>query len=266
MSIHAVTAIAFSPTGTTKSVVSRIAAAASAALGEDRAPADHDITLPSARRAGASFRQGDLVVVGVPVYAGRVPTLLVDYLRTVRGGGAFAVAVVVYGNRHYDDALIELADLLEAQGFVVVAAAAFIGEHSYSRLVAPGRPDAADLALATELAVRVTRKLSGGGPFARVVPTGTRPYRELALKIDLGNARPVASAACQRCRACVEVCPLGAIDPDELSTVGDCLRCNACVKGCPAGARSFSDASYRTVRRWLEGHCAERRTPELFLG
>lgn len=264
MSVPSITAMSFSPTGTTGRVVTRIAEALADEL-DGRAPAQRDVTSPRARHEPAAFRPGEVVVLGVPVYAGRVAPFLLDYLRTIRGDGAVAVAVVVYGNRHYDDALIELADALEAQGFTVAAAAAFVGEHSYSRCIAEGRPDADDLALADELAARFARKLVGPAPIEKVVPPGTRPYRELTLKVDLSGARPHASSACLRCRECVEVCPMGAIDPDELSVVGDCIRCNACVKTCPEGARSFSDGNYLVVRRWLEEHCAERRTPELFL-
>ena len=261
-----VAAMYFSPTGTTQRVVARIAEAVSDAICPGKAPAHRDFTLPRARSEPASFGEGEIVVVGVPVYAGRVPKVLLEYLGTLRGNGALAVAVVVYGNRDYDDALLELADLLESGGFLVVAAAAFIGEHSYSQAVAQGRPDDDDLALATEFAARVSTKLSGAVPIEKAVVKGSRPYRELAVSIDLSNAKPQTSSACQECKQCVDVCPMGSIDPDDVSRVdGICIRCNACVKTCPSGARSFSDSDYLIVKRWLESHCAQRRTPELFL-
>jgi len=265
MPIRSVAAVYFSPTGTTRRVVSRIADAASRELCEGCPPAHHDLTSPRARSARTSFAEGELAVFGVPVYAGRVPALLEESLRALHGGGALAVAVVVYGNRHYDDALIELGDRLEAQRFRVVAAAAFVGEHSYSESVARGRPDDDDLALATELAARVSRKLSGGAPLETIVLPGCRPYRELSLTIDLSRAKPIVSAACQRCRQCVEVCPTGAIDPDDVAQIGECIRCNACIRACPSQARSFADGNYLLVKRWLEENCARRRTPELFV-
>lgn len=274
-SIRSITAIYFSPTGTTRRVVSRIAEALSDELGHDGAgpPAHHDLTLPDARRGRASFGAGDLVVFGVPVYAGRVPRVLLEPIAAVRGDGALAVAVVVYGNRHYDDALLELADLLGDRGLLVVAAGAFIGEHSYSRAVARGRPDDDDLALANELAAGVARKLAGTTPPERAVPRGNRPYRELPVsrnqegeRIDPSRARPETSSNCQECMECVDVCPVGAIDRDHPATIGAaCIRCNACVKTCPLDAKSFSDGDYLLVKRWLEAHCSRRRPPELFL-
>ncbi len=72
-----------------------------------------DFTLPKTREKSVSFSKNDIVIVGVPVYAGRVPKVLLKYLNSIKGKGALAVAVVVYGNRNYDDALIELRDILE---------------------------------------------------------------------------------------------------------------------------------------------------------
>ncbi|MGA9752438.1 MAG: EFR1 family ferrodoxin [Acidobacteriota bacterium] len=271
--IRSITAMTFSPTGTTRRVVSRIAEVISDEACRGQAPAHRDFTLPGARSEGASFRKGSLVVFGVPVYAGRVPKVLLEYIKTVRGNGALAVAVVVYGNRDYDDALLELADLLDSRGFLVAAAAAFIGEHSYSKAIAGGRPDEDDMELAAEFATRVARKVGGAAPIERAVAKGNRPYRELPVSrnekgevIDLSRAKPQTSPACQECGKCVEVCPMGAIDRDDVSAiVGECIRCNACVKTCPSEAKYFSDSNYLTVKRWLEAHCAQRRPPEFFL-
>ena len=45
-----------------------------------------DFTLPDARTSVKTFGPDDLVVFGTPVYAGRVPNVLVKYLHTVVGG------------------------------------------------------------------------------------------------------------------------------------------------------------------------------------
>lgn len=76
-----------------------------------------------------------------------MPNVLLPFLKErVQGGGALAVAVVLFGNRNFDDSLIELRDILCADGFAVVGGAAFVGEHSFSRTLGAGRPDAADMA------------------------------------------------------------------------------------------------------------------------
>ena len=138
-------AVYFSGTGTTERTVTHIAGELARLLA---APCRSlDFTRPQARQQELNFCQSDLVVLGTPVYAGRVPNVLLPFLREkVRGGGALAVPVVLFGNRNYDDALIELRDILQQDGFRCVAAGAFVGEHSFSRTLGAGRPDDGDMA------------------------------------------------------------------------------------------------------------------------
>ena len=101
----------------------------------------------------------DLVVVGAPVYSGRIPKQLAERLRSLKGNNTPAVAVVVYGNRAYDDALLELKDTLTKQGFKVIAGLVYVAEHSLSRSVATGRPDENDLAIALSYTKQILEKL-----------------------------------------------------------------------------------------------------------
>src|SRR5665648_919822 len=131
----------FSGTGTTRKVVLSLAKSLAAKTEEPVKCRNIDFSLPEARKQAPCFTETDLVIVGIPVYAGRVPNVLLKYLNSVKGNGANAVAVVLYGNRDFDDALIELKDILSENGFKVIAAGAFIGEHSFSKILAKGRPD-----------------------------------------------------------------------------------------------------------------------------
>jgi flavodoxin len=140
MIINKVWAVYFSATGTTKKVVECMARTAA-----EKAGAEYgiiDFTLPQARADALRFQMNDLVIFGTPVIAGRVPNVLLKYLEKIEGNGALAVPVVLYGNRDYDDALIELRDICERGGLHAIAAAAFVGEHSFSYALAMGRPDA----------------------------------------------------------------------------------------------------------------------------
>lgn len=114
-----------------------------------------DRTLPADRCLKLSPFPECLIAIGAPVYGGRVPLDVVNYLQTLHGNGQAAVLVAVYGNRDYEDALLELRDIAKDRGFVPVAAAAFIGEHSFSTeesSIAAGRPDKADIESAEKFA------------------------------------------------------------------------------------------------------------------
>jgi hypothetical protein len=105
-----------------------------------------DYTLPPARARSYSFGDGDIVVWGSPVYAGRLPNKLLPFIQNnFKGNGALAVPIVVFGNRSYDDALVELRNVLESNGFRAVAGAGIAASHVFSDKLAAGRPDAADM-------------------------------------------------------------------------------------------------------------------------
>ena len=268
-----VTAMYFSPTGTTQTVVSAIARTISEkTLGKTQLAAN-DFTLPQGRKESAVFTEQDIVVLGVPVYAGRVPNVLLPYLNSLAGGGAKAVAIVVYGNRNYDDALIELGDILQARGFTAVAAGAFIGEHSFSQTLAQARPDQNDLALAIEFASQAASKIRNQTQPASVVVTGSRPYRPYYMprnekneSVDFRRIKPKTNADCIDCKLCAEVCPMGSIDYNDVSqVVGMCIKCGACIKKCPVQAKFYDDENYVRHKRELEVDCARRREPECFI-
>ena len=251
----------FSPTQTTARVLQAIARG----LAQPATVLDitHQIDLAK------EFAQNEVVVVGVPVYGGRVPALAVQRLAHLRGNGTPAVAVVVYGNRAYEDALLELQQLLTAQGFEVMAAAAFIGEHSFSTPelpIAEHRPDAADLAKATAFGQAIAQRLAAGininHPLA--LP-GNRPYKE---RSPSSRIVPQTDAAlCGGCMSCVDSCPTGAISPtDPCATDADlCIRCAACIKGCPSGARAITHTGMLDFIRTLQQNCQTRREPECFV-
>ncbi|MBN2686266.1 MAG: 4Fe-4S dicluster domain-containing protein [Pontiellaceae bacterium] len=207
----------------------------------------------------------DLAVVGMPVYAGRLPAPAVKRFASISGNNTPVLAVVVYGNRAYDDALLELCDLCVAQGFRVVGAAAFIGEHSFSMEdfpIAAARPDASDLQKAEALG----RLLAGVNKTLdlNTIP-GNRPYKDPMTPV--GAAASSHAAACQRCGACVAACPVEAIrSTDALPETDEeaCIWCAACVRACPSGARTITLPKVREIAARLHQSCQERREPEWF--
>jgi ferredoxin len=268
-----INALYFSATGTTQKIVTGIAEKLSANMIGKAEIKNIDFTSPEARKQAVAFGKEDIVVAGVPVYAGRVPNVLLKYLKNMAGNGASAIAVVVYGNRNYDDALIELKDLLEADGFRVVAGGAFIGEHSFSRTLGQNRPDEKDMTAAVDFAGRIHRKITALGEIPTVAVKGNRPYRDYykpknknGNPVDIRKVSPRTNSDCIECKLCASICPMGSIDAGDVSKVtGICIKCCACIKNCPVGAKYFDDENYLWHKRELERAFTERREPEFFV-
>ncbi len=266
MNTESVNLVYFSPTGTTKAVVSAIARGIN-----PKSLKITDITKPDARKNPLELKNDDLLIIGVPVYMGRVPALLLEWLGMIKGNNTPVVCVVVYGNRVYEDALIELSDILAERGFIPAAGAAFIGEHSFSTQstpIAKDRPDKGDLSDAEIFGRKIQEKLtaiSSPEKISNLILPGTHPYRGDS-KLWITDFIEV-SDACIQCGVCAEVCPLGAVSPDDSRTVDieNCITCCACIKKCPQHARAIkpgmvSDASHRLFTLY-----SQRKEPEYFL-
>ena len=273
MAVKKVWAVYFSATGTTKKAVTRLARHIGAALKADYA--EHDFTLPGARVEPLRFSADDVVVFGTPVYAGRVPNVLLPYLDTLEGGGALAVPVSLFGNRNYDNALIELRNILDRKGFLPVAAGAFVGEHSFSTTLGGGRPDDRDMALiddfAGKTAATITRIMAGEKPELIAVKGDPeagyyRPQGSNGEFIDIRKVKPVVFDNCTDCKICADVCPMGSISHDDVREyTGICIKCGACIKKCPEHARGYDDPNYLFHKEDLEQMYARRAEPDVFV-
>lgn len=250
----------FSPTQSSKKIALAIADLLAANLGAKKKV--QDLTLPQGRTQSAVCGPEDALVFAFPVYGGRVPHLLEATLAGLEGRGAPAVAAAVYGNRDYDDALLEATDLLTERGFKVIAAGAFIAEHSLTSKVGTGRPDAADMRIVTDFARAAANKIVAGKP-GIVTVKGQRPYKERSAAAPVS---PKTGDGCTDCMICVAGCPVGVISDDNPRLVNQgCIRCFACVKSCPEGAKYFDDEKIAQFRAMLESKCTARKEPELFL-
>ena len=241
----------FSPTGGTKKVADAIAAGFTIPVVEiDLTKADSIVTLG----------ENDALMAVLPVYAGRVPQASLERLSALKANGQKAVAVVVYGNREYDDALLETKDALETNGFQVIAAAAFIAEHSIVRSIAAGRPDAEDEALCRQFAADVMAKADDAAPIQ--VP-GNTSYKELKPSAF----HPAVDENCVKCGACAQQCPVDAIPRDDPSqTKTDlCINCMRCVQVCPVSSRALPDAFLNMITQMLNQNAAGYKKPTIFL-
>ena len=271
---RAITGMYFSPTGFTKTIVMELAGRVASLILPNGVCREIDFTQPENRKVSPAFSSGDVVVCGVPVFAGRVPNVLLKYLGSLRGNGAVAVAVVTYGHRAYEDSLIELVDILIGEGFRVIGGGAFLAEHSLSDVLALNRPDAEDKKLIAEFSVHLANKLIGNNAMETAVVKGNRPYQPYYSPVNRdGSAvkikafKPVTNASCVKCGICARLCPMGAIDPEEVSSIpGVCIKCGACIKKCPTGAKHFDDEVFLAHIREIEkANLSPRKESEYFL-
>jgi ferredoxin len=237
-------------------------------------------TRKAARHGETRLFRDEVVILASPVYYGRLPETVARYYSTLSAENTPAVLVVVYGNRAYDDALKELYDIAVARGFVPVAGAAFIGEHSYSSIeqpIAAGRPDVEDLKKAREFGTLVRKKLDNLDSLKSMEPLivpGNTPYKEPEGLYRMRSMRQTAAftpgtdaSLCTRCDLCAQTCPTGAIDPDNLAKTDkeECILCFQCVKVCPVGARTMKELSSSPVVRSIYETCRAREEPEYYL-
>lgn len=286
MMIKKIWAASFSPTGGTEHIVSLLAEEMGKCL---KLPV-HKIsfTLPDERKKSCTFTEEDLLILGTPVYAGRIPNkILPDVDRSFEGNGTLAVAVSVFGNRNYDDGLMELVLLLENHGFCVAAAAAAAARHAFSDDIGTGRPDKQDEEELRVFARRAAEKIKEFFGKEKIVSGNKSSCGVSALQITGHNpvgpyytplradgqpakflkAKPVTDEnLCNRCGTCAQVCPMGSISREAPSVVnGICIKCQACIRACPTQAKHFEDEDFLSHVEMLREHYTRRAANAFFL-
>ena len=247
----------FSPAGGTKKVAHTVASTVGGLHRPHRVDlCDHQLDPKSVH-----IKEHDTCIIAVPSFGGRVPAIAAERLARFAGNGANAVLIVTYGNRAFEDTLVELADIAQAAGFKPVAGIAAIAEHSIAKQFAAGRPDAQDLAELESFAKEISAALKNGAS-APAFP-GNRPYKEFGGS----SLKPVTLNTCRHCGFCHMKCPVQAIPENVMqSSAEKCISCMRCVSICPVDARVIDSAMLAGVSQMLEAAGAgERKANELFL-
>jgi ferredoxin/menaquinone-dependent protoporphyrinogen IX oxidase len=258
--------IYFSPTGTTQKVLESIAKGITV---ED---AKHiNLTLPDVAQQTIQSFSDELVIIGAPVYGGRLPVDAINRFKQLKANKTLAILIVVYGNREFEDALLELKNIAIELGFNPVAGAAFIGEHSYASKdvpIANGRPDSLDVQKAMDFGENIKNKVKAlNSPDAQMdleIP-GRFPY-EADGALSLAVSPVTKENTCTVCGTCASVCPTSAISIDGIvaTKIELCIRCCACIKNCPTGARTMEDIRWKNIANWLNENCITRKEPQIF--
>ncbi len=199
----------------------------------------------------------DMVLIAMPSFGGRAPAVAIERLKRISGNDAKCTLVCVYGNRAYEDTLVEMEDAAKECGFKVIAAIAAVAEHSISPQYAANRPDASDEAQLADFADRILQKEGD----AVSIP-GNRPYK----KGGGASLVPKVTKDCVKCGLCAAKCPVQAIDPETLTADSKkCISCMRCVKQCPHDARKVSGAMVSVAAMAIKKACSVRKENELFL-
>ena len=262
MKISKIKLVYYSPTGTGKRTVEAIK------KGMDLDYDVIDLTPPDTEFKSHSLAKDELAIIAAPVYSGRIPAVAVNRIKKVKGAGTPAVLVAVYGNRAFEDALIELKDITEELGFKAVAGSAFIGQHSFDSEdspIATGRPDGEDISKAMDFGVKVMEKIKGMGEIPDLEVPGNHPYR----KGGGGDPRSPETDpdSCILCGMCARVCPTGCVEVTDIveTQKEKCTSCTACVQNCPTAARHWEHEGILKAAKWLSTEHGTRREPEVFL-
>ena len=266
MDIDSLKLVYFSPTRTTQKVVENIAEGMQVEGVEQL-----NFTTPEMETLDYEEVKSGLAILGAPVYGGRLPLKAVHRFQRLRANDIPAVVVVVYGNREYEDALLELKNLAEELGFKPVASGAFIGEHSLSSNdmpIAKGRPDVADVKKAQEFGKKIRDLLDGINSVNNLSPLqlpGNFPYKERRESLHITPF--IDETFCTKCEICVTVCPTGSITMNDVVQTDPyvCIRCCACIKYCPSQALYFNDPRMKRTAEWLYTNYSERKEPELYI-
>ncbi len=228
MSVNSVSVVYFSPTNTTRKAVQAIAQGSSLPLKQEI-----NATKPAVREESYTFASDELLIVGMPVYAGRIPACCFEFVKSLKGNKTPCVLVAMYGNRDYDHALMEMHSLLNPNGFETMACGMFIGTHSYNENIAKDRPNVDDLAQAADFGKAVMEKIANNGAPLTI-------FDLLKPQAGKKGVAPIISDNCIQCGTCIAGCPTAAIADDYSTDPSKCIMCMACTRYCPVSAIAFA--------------------------
>ena len=221
-----------------------------------------DLCDPQVTKSLPYFKEDDTCIIAMPSYGGRAPQTALQRLRVIQGNHASAILVCSYGNRAYEDTLLEMKECAQESGFVCRAAIAAVAEHSIMHQYGAGRPDAQDTQELTVFARQIREHLEKDAACELQV-TGNHPYKPY----NGVPLKPSANQSCMQCGQCAAQCPVQAIPikhPEKTDT-DRCISCMRCIAVCPVHARSLNKLLLAVSVRKLHKACVTRKSNDLFL-
>lgn len=257
MKINKVYAVFFSPTNGTERYVKKIAEGISV---------EYEIinlTIPEVRNKEYSFKNDDVVILGSPVYGGRIPQIEGGIFNKLKGNNTPAIFNVSFGNRDFDDALLEEKNICEKNGFVGIGAGAWVSKHTFSDKIGADRPNDFDNSLLDEFVSHIKNTLEKEEwKDKKLTVSGKYPYKKYVSM----PFTPKPTDICTKCNLCASKCPTGAIDKSNPNIIDKkkCISCFACIKNCPINARKVNNILYKATSPMLEKMLKKEQSSRVF--
>lgn len=249
--------IYFSPSNTTRKITDEIANKFEGTQEE------YNLLNIASGNTVKEFDDDTLVIVGMPIFAGRLPKIASEKLMNFKGENVAAIAIVNYGNVNIGDALLELNDILKENGFNIIGTGATVSQHSIVTDIATNRPDDKDLEKLNEFVEKCKEKLESQD-FNEISLPSNKAYCDYK-KVPL---TPICDESlCIYCYECVSTCPEEAIpDMDPLKTDTNlCSACTACIYICPENARYFTGDVFEGMKEKFLANFTKRKESEFYL-
>lgn len=246
--------IIFSPTGGTE----KVAKAITKKWGNVE---DIDLSIANKDYNDISLANDDMAVIAMPSFGGLAPQLALDRLAKIKANNCKCVIVTVYGNRAYEDTLVQMEDYAIKAGFNVIAAISAVAEHSILHQYATSRPDENDCNKLAEFGIQILAKAEKKDYSEPIIP-GNRPYK----KAGAGMV-PKAGNSCTACGLCADKCPAGAIDKSNPRIINKskCISCMRCIAVCPKQARKVNGFMTAVAGMAIKKACSVPKNCELFI-
>ena len=242
----------FSPSGTTEKIVNEVA------KNFNMNRENYDLLSFDSKKEFSN----ELVIIGVPVFDGRIPKLACKRLSNIKGNNTKAIVILNYGNIDYGNALLELTELLKKNRFNIMGVATTVSQHSQFNKIGQNRPDASDLDKINEFSQKIVEKLKNNTE-NEIFVNGYKPYPNYITSSFNVNCD---EDLCTECMDCVYTCPEEAISEETPTKthLDDCTRCTTCINVCPENARSFGGDAYQQEMENAISQGMQRKEAEFY--
>lgn len=257
MSFQRMNLVYFSPTGGTKKVMRYVSSVFNINT------MTVDVSNPKLDFSKFVASEDEISIFAVPSFGGRVPETFIERIRNSKGNNSKSILISTYGNRDFEDTLLELKDVVKEAGFFPVAAIAAVSRHSIMTDIAKERPDELDKKEIISFAEKIKSNLENIDDNFDLEVDGNYPYR----KYNPVPLKPKADNKCILCGACATDCPVEAIPykTPNITNNDICISCMRCVKICPVGARSIGEENLKNMMERFGPLCSGRKENKLFI-